>query len=207
MKSANITESQSHLFTTPLHTVVDGQSPQMSKKKTNNGDIKENSHKLMARSCLFLIRHAERVDDMVTQYKNELTKQSASKEAKFCFADEDPDVTLYGLQQAIETGKAVANKIHKLKSENAIPKDVKPRIIVSPYWRCIKTAMKLIEGMKNCKMNIADDQFFVEDAVTEWQNDPNYMLKEKNPKLIFNNIKESSKVKHIGKFDFRRNTL
>lgn len=205
MRTENITEATTPVeVPTPLLTTTEAYNSNPKKQRSKKKTI---DHNLIARSCFFLIRHAERVDAEETVYKIDNRKKGASSVTKEDYTRDDPDITNFGLQQAFETGQAIANKINKFKKESAIGKNVKPRILVSPYWRCIKTAKRIIDGMESVKMKIADEQFFVEDAVTEWQNDPNYMLKERKPKLIFDHLKTLSKVKHIGDYEFKKNTL
>lgn len=125
---------------------IDNETPDLPKNSKPKSLKKDKFNPIGRKSVFFLIRHAERADDQY--YTNNTIKKG------------DPDITEYGKIQALETGKSVMQKIMKLKRDKKIPNDVQPKIIVSPYWRTLKTAVKLLEGFG--KNKIADNTIYIE---------------------------------------------
>ena len=169
--------------------------------------------KIVGRSCFILVRHAERSDDSAPEkikkdhIFNRSTIKQKSLKPRVDYSAQDPDISEYGRFQALETGQVIAHKINKFKKEMALADTVTPRVISSPYWRCLRTASRIIDGMNQQNMSMESDTIFVEDGVMEWQNDPNNMMSEKELKLIFNNVNEDSKQKHLGNYYFEQNKL
>ena len=54
---------------------------------------------------------------------------------------------------------------------------------------------------------IAENTIYVEDALIEWQNDPNNMIKNTFTPLKYDRISDKEKKQEIGKFDFKRNEI
>lgn len=55
---------------------------------------------------------------------------------------------------------AIASKLKKLKYDKVIPKNCKPRIVCSPYWRCLKTAAKITDGLGKSGLKIAENTMY-----------------------------------------------
>jgi hypothetical protein len=106
-------------------------------------------------SLFFLIRHAERQDEDPGRSPRPHANKRAPKNHNI-----DPTITEYGQHQAEETGVSIIQKIIKLKKEGKLNPKVKPRILCSPYWRCLKTAKKLIDGFGSNE--ISDRTIYIE---------------------------------------------
>ena len=148
-------------------------------------------------SLFFLIRHAEKGD----------SKTSAQKEENLLsnFYKNDPEISDYGAHQAKETGLAIMQKINNLKKENKLKQSVQPRILCSPYWRCMKTALSIAEGFG--ANPIAENTLYIEDCLIEWQNDANNMIKNKKGQLIIDQVNDKELKKNFGKIKYQRNKL
>ena len=115
----------------------------MEEKATNKEKeippAKKNSLKSTGkRSVFFQVRHAERAD--IDESANNAKHKN------------DPELTAYGREQAQETGRAIIQKILKLKREKKLNENVQPKIVSSPYWRCLQTAALMIEGFGKNKI-------------------------------------------------------
>lgn len=146
-------------------------------------------------SVFFLVRHAEKNDSKAPVKQDD-------KDLSMYYKN-DPDISEYGAFQAKETGLTIMSKIMKLKKENKLKQQVQPRVICSPYWRCLRTARAIIDGFGSNA--ISENTLYIEDCLIEWQNDASNMIKYKKSQLIVDQVGDKGIKKEIGKLKYHRN--
>lgn len=154
-------------------------------------DFTHTSKTLMSNKGFFMIRHGERADQVPANADPNDTRS---------YHKTDPSLTPNGKQMGVFTGQF----IKYLTSENPTKKFC---IISSPYYRCLQTATKIIEGLGPEK--IYQKTLFVEDAFEEWYNQDCMVEMSANSrgKWVFANMDDKLTKELFTQVNYKHNTL
>lgn len=137
---------------------------------------------------IYHIRHGER-SDLAAKTEEDLSKIKSKS---------DPHLTEEGKRQALETGKYFKSLMETPEFENK-----KICIITSPYYRCLQTTDKIIEGLGTD--HLYNKTMYVEYAFQEWWS--NLCNNEECAKenLIFKNLTPEFKQELFSRASFTTN--
>ena len=141
-------------------------------------------------SIYFLVKHAER---------NDSTSRGEQTTLK-----NDPAITDYGKNQAMESAREIKKMIQKYKKEGVFGKNAKIVVLTSPYLRCIQTAYHIAQYFSR---GLKDENIYIEDGLIEWAKDFNHMIGETYTKLICDRKKSDNMDKMTENQIFQRNQI